>query len=147
MRQIDPWSNDQQIDYERLFEDFGMSKISTSLCGKLGFRLAQRGIMFAHRDLDLWLSDFEEGKPVAVVSGIKPSSEFHLGSKLTAEEMIFFQKKFNAKVFYAIADLEAFADNGMPLEQSHEIAVSNLADFLALGLDEKNSYIYNQSHE
>jgi len=144
---IDPWASEQSFDYERLFEEFGMSKISGELAGKLGFRLAQRGILFAHRDLDLWIADAEAGKPVAVMSGIKPSSEFHLGSKLTAEEMIFFQKKFKAKVFYAIADLEAYADNGLTLEQTHETAVSNLADLLALGLDEKNAHVYKQSQE
>ena len=144
---IDPWASEQQLDYDRLFEEFGMSKLSSELSNKLGFRLAQRGILFAHRDLDLWVADAEAGKPVAIMSGIKPSSEFHLGSKLTAEEMIFFQRKFKAKVFYAIADLEAYADNGLTLEQTHDIAVSNLADFLALGLDEKNAYVYKQSQE
>lgn len=146
-KSIDPWASEQAIDYDHLFEEFGMSKIETSLSAKIPFRLAQRGILFAHRDLDLWIADAEAGKPVAIMSGIKPSSEFHLGSKLTAEEMIFFQKKFKAKVFYAIADLEAYADNGLTLEQTHETAVSNLADFLALGLDEKNAYVYKQSQE
>jgi tryptophanyl-tRNA synthetase len=144
---IDPWASEQSFDYSKLFEEFGMSRMDDSIVKKLGFRLASRGILFAHRDLDLWLKDAEEGKPLAVMSGIKPSSEFHLGSKLTAEEIIFFQKKFKAKVFYAIADLEAFADNGLTLEETHETAVSNVADLLALGLDEKNAYIYKQSQE
>ncbi|MCX8197876.1 MAG: tryptophan--tRNA ligase [Candidatus Micrarchaeota archaeon] len=144
---IDPWSSEQQIDYSRLFEEFGMSRMDRGILGKLGFHLAERGILFAHRDLDLWLKEAEEGQEVAVMSGIKPSSEFHLGSKLTADELVFFQKKFKAKVFYCIADLEAYADNGIPLEQSHETAVSNLADLLALGLDEKNAHIYKQSEE
>jgi len=144
---IDPWASEQSIDYSKLFEEFGMSRMDDSLVRKLSFRLAERGILFAHRDLDLWLTDAEEGKEVAVMSGIKPSSEFHLGSKLTAEEIIFFQKKFKAKVFYAIADLEAYADNGLTLEETHETAVSNVADLLALGLDEKNAHIYKQSQE
>lgn len=145
--EIDPWASEQKFDYEKLFSEFGMSRITPDISAKLGSVLAERGIMFAHRDLGLWLKDASEGKEVAVISGIKPSSEFHLGSKLTADEMIFFQKKFRAKVFYAIADLEAYADNGLTLEQTHETAVSNLADFLALGLDEKNAYVYKQSQE
>ncbi|MEM4348024.1 MAG: tryptophan--tRNA ligase [Candidatus Anstonellaceae archaeon] len=145
--QIDPWSSSQSFDYSKLFDEFGLSPISPQLESKLGFYLAKRSILFAHRDLDLWLKDAVEKKQVAIMSGIKPSSEFHLGSKLTADEMIFFQKNFGAKVFYAIADLEAFADNGLSLDQSHSIAISNLADFLALGLDPKNAYIYKQSKE
>ena len=147
MDTIDPWSNEGSFDYSRLFEEFGMSRITPEISHKLDFYLSRRGILFAHRDLDLWLKDAAEGKPVALMSGIKPSSEFHLGSKLTAEELIFFQKKFGAKVFYAIADLEAYADNGLTLEQTHETAISNVADLLALGLDEKNAYIYKQSEE
>ncbi|MCX6773255.1 MAG: tryptophan--tRNA ligase [Candidatus Micrarchaeota archaeon] len=144
---IDPWSNEAAFDYSKLFEEFGMSEMTPEIAHKLDFYLARRGVLFAHRDLELWIKDALEGKPVALMSGIKPSSDFHLGSKLTAEELIFFQKKFGAKVFYAIADLEAYADNGLTLEQTHETAVSNLADFLALGLDEKNAYIYKQSEE
>ena len=144
---IDPWANSQSFDYEKLFSEFGMSRITPDIAHRLNSRLAGRGVLFAHRELDLWLRDAEDRKPVAVMSGIKPSSEFHLGSKLTADELIFFQKYFGAKVFYAIADLEAYADNGLSLEGTHETAVSNLADLLALGLDEKNAYIYKQSQE
>lgn len=148
MGMIDPWASEQQLDAAKLMEEFGMSPFTPALSSKLsGFLLAKRGGILAHRELDLWLSDAEKGKPVAVMSGIKPSSEFHLGSKLTAQELIYYQKKFGAKVFYAIADLEAFADNGLTLEQSHETAVSNVADLLALGLDEKNAHVYKQSRE
>ncbi|MCX8195364.1 MAG: tryptophan--tRNA ligase, partial [Candidatus Micrarchaeota archaeon] len=139
--EIDPWSSGQAFDYSKLFAEFGMAKISPSIAERLAsFRLVRRGVLFAHRDLELWLSDAEAGKEVAVMSGIKPSSEFHLGSKLTADELVFFQKKFGAKVFYAIADLEAYADNGLSLEETYQTAISNVADLLALGLDEKNAY-------
>ena len=83
----------------------------------------------------------------AAMSGIKPSSDFHLGSKLTAEELIFLQQEFGAKVFYAVANLEAYADNGLSLEESRKNAVVNVADLLALGLDPKNAYIYEQSEQ
>jgi len=43
--------------------------------------------------------------------------------------------------------LEAYADNGLTLEQTHDTAISNVADLLALGLDEKNAHIYKQSEE
>ncbi|MEM4389980.1 MAG: tryptophan--tRNA ligase [Candidatus Micrarchaeia archaeon] len=146
---MDPWGNELLEDYEHLFTEFGMQRVDESLIARMKNpgRLFSRRIIFGHRDFDKWLADWEEGKPVAVMSGIKPTGDFHLGSKLTAEELVFFQKEFGAKVFYCIADLEAWADNGIPLTQSHAIAVSNVADLLALGLDEKNAYIYKQSQE
>ncbi len=104
--------------------------------------------MFGHRDLELVLRAVSDGAPFAVMSGIKPTGEFHLGSKMTAEELIFFQGLGDKAVaFYCMADLEAYADNGIPLEKSAKIAVSNLADLLALGLDPEKTYVYKQSEE
>lgn len=146
---LDPWGSELLTDYEHLFTEFGMQRVDENILGrtKNPNRLWRRGIIFAHRDFDKWLASFEKKEKPACISGIKPSNEFHLGSKLTAEEMIFFQKNFGAKVFYSIADLECYADNGIPLAESAKIAVSNLADMLALGLDEKNCFVWKQSEE
>ncbi|MBI5159018.1 tryptophan--tRNA ligase [Candidatus Micrarchaeota archaeon] len=146
---FDPWGSELLSDYEHLFSEFGMQRVDEKVLRRVlnANRLWRRGIVFAHRDFDKWLSAFERKEGVACMSGIKPSSEFHLGSKLTAEEMIFFQKEFNAKVFYSIADLECYADNGIPLAESAKTAVSNLADMLALGLSEKNCFVWKQSEE
>jgi tryptophanyl-tRNA synthetase len=146
--EIDPWSNEIPKDINKLFDEFGMNRISESMKKKfMRSHLFSRNIIVGHRDFDKWIRSSEKGNDVAIMSGLKPSGEFHLGSKQTAQEMIFLQKEFGAKVFFGIADLEAHADNGLSLEQCRENAVSNIADFLALGLDEKNAYIYRQSKE
>jgi tryptophanyl-tRNA synthetase len=146
---IDPWGSELAVDLGKLFEEFGLKGIDEGIKKRLGAdsRLIARELLIAHRDLELFLAAAEKGKEIAVMSGIKPSGDFHLGSKLTADELIFYQKKFGAKVFYAIADLEAYADNGLSLEESKKNAISNVADLLALGLDAKNAYIYRQSQE
>lgn len=150
---IDPWSS-ELVSNSKLFEEFGMQKLEQVLlerikklskAGAEELWLLDRGLLFGHRGLDLFASAVEKGEQVAVLSGIKPSNEFHLGSKLTAEELIMFQKAFRAKAFYAIADLEAIADNKLDKKQTEQYAVSNVADLLALGLDEKNAVIYRQS--
>ncbi|MFA5108124.1 MAG: tryptophan--tRNA ligase [Candidatus Micrarchaeia archaeon] len=144
---IDPWSSDICEDVSKLYSEFGLEHISPALKKRFAHsHLFSRDIVIAHRDLVQWIKAAEE-KKAAVMSGIKPSGDFHLGSKQTAEEIIFFQKEFGAKVFYGIADLEAHADNGLSLEQCRQNAISNVADLLALGLDEKNAYIYRQSKE
>lgn len=80
------------------------------------------------------------------MSGIKPTGPFHLGSKVTAEEIIYFQSlSKKATAFYAIADVEAYCDNGMSMAQSSRMAVVNAADLLALGLDPSRAVIYKQS--
>ncbi len=146
---IDPWGNELLADYEKLFTEFGMKYIDDPILERIKNknRLFRRGIVFAHRDFDKFLNAVGKKEPVAAMSGIKPSSEFHFGSKMTAEELVFLQKEFGAKVFYAVANLEAYADNGLSLEESRKNAINNVADLLALGLDPKNAYIYEQSEQ
>jgi len=146
---IDPFGTSVVEDYSRLFSELGLKPITKELLERIRRPnlYLRRGIDFAHRDFDKFLAAAEAKKPIAIMSGIKPSNEFHLGSKMTAEKLIFFQKEFKAKVFYCIADLETLVDNQIPLETSHQIAVNNVADVLALGLNPKRAFIYKQSAE
>lgn len=144
---VNPWGSDLYGDYSQLFKEFGLQHVDSTLLARLPetHRLWRRSIVFAHRDFDKFLDSFDDGRQVAVMSGIKPSGDFHLGSKLTAEQIIFAQRAFKTKLFYCIADLEALADNGQSLQQSHDYAVQNVADLLALGMNEKNALVYKQS--
>ncbi|MEM3362008.1 MAG: tryptophan--tRNA ligase [Candidatus Anstonellaceae archaeon] len=144
---IDPWSN-ELIEEKYLYEEFGMQTISPKIKSRFANSyLFYRNIIVGHRDFDKFLEAYDKKKEIAIMSGIKPSGDFHLGSKQTADEIIFFQKYFNAKVYYCIADIESYIDNNISLEQAKENAISNLADLLALGIDEKNTYFYRQSTE
>jgi tryptophanyl-tRNA synthetase len=147
--QLDPWGTAQIDDYEELFELFGIQPLKAVMKDiPHPHRHIRRGVMFGHRGLELVLKAVSGNTPFAVMSGIKPTGEFHLGSKMTAEELIFFQSlSEKAVAFYCLADLEAYADNGIPLEESARIAVSNLADLLALGVEPKKTYVYKQSEE
>jgi len=145
---LDPWSSELPADQTKLFKEFGLEEIPAHVRKRFeASHLFRRHIVVAQRDLGAWMKAADEKKPVAIMSGIKPSGEFHLGSKQTADEIIFFQKMFGAKVFYCIADLEAQVDNGLSLEESRKNAVNNVADLLALCLDPDNAYIYRQSRE
>ena len=146
---LDPFGNSTIYDYEKVIQDMRLKKIDASILRRIKHpnRFLRRGIDFAHVDLDKFLDAVEKKETVAIMTGIKPTNNFHLGSKMSAEKIIYFQKEFGAKVFYAIADLEGMVDNGLPLDKQAEIAVDNIADLLALGLDPKNAYIYRQSQE
>lgn len=145
---IDPWSSELPADQAKLFGEFGLEEISDSLRKRFSAsHLFRRRIVLAHRDLTQWIKAADDGKPVAIMSGIKPSGEFHLGSKQTAEEIVFFQHAFKCKVYYCIADLEAHVDNGLSLEECRQTAIGNVADLLALGIDADNTYFYRQSRE
>jgi tryptophanyl-tRNA synthetase len=108
----------------------------------------RRGIDFGQRDLGRIVDAVDNNKSFAVMSGIKPTGVFHLGTKMTADDMIYFQSlSKKATVFYAIADVEAYNDNGLSFQETSKIAVQNVADILALGLDPDRAIVYKQSQE
>ena len=149
MKILDPWTSEIPGDYEQIMKDFGISKLTDSLKKRMpDHYLIRRDILFAHRDLDKIISAYEKKKPFAAMTGIKPSNMLHLGNKIVAEQMIMFQK-MGGKIFYAVADIEAFHDNKQSLEKSHKLAIDNVADILALGIDPdpKKAYFYKQSEE
>jgi tryptophanyl-tRNA synthetase len=147
--ELDPWGTSSVKDYGRLQTDFGIEPVAP-LASK--FRSPSphlsRGIDFGQRDLARIIDAVEKNKPYAVMSGIKPTGDFHLGTKMTADDMVYFQSlSKKGTVFYAVADVEAYADNGLSFEQTAKIATRNVADILALGLDPDRAVVYFQSEE
>ena len=149
---LDPWGSSNPLedeDYERIIREFGIEEVNDVLRQKLiKNRFFRRKIIFGHRDLGDVFKAIEENKPWAVMSGIKPSGPYHLGTSTTALEIVEFQK-MGGTVYYGIADIESWEDNGIPYEEAEPNAVDNLADILAFGLDPSpdRAYIWRQSKE
>ncbi|MEM1555845.1 MAG: tryptophan--tRNA ligase [Candidatus Bathyarchaeia archaeon] len=144
---LDPFGTTVIEDYERLFTEFGIRPLKPLLSEIPNpFMAMRRGVIFGHRDLERVIEAMKSGREYAVMSGIKPTGEFHLGTLMTAREIIYFQQQ-GATAFYCIADIEAYEDNGIPFEESEKIAINNVADLLALGFDPRRGYIYRQSKE
>ena len=144
---LDPFGTSVVADYERLYKEFGIEPFKPFLSKVPNPSMyMRRGIVFGHRDFGGILNAMQRREEFAVLSGIKPTGEFHLGTLMTAKEIIYFQQQ-GGKTFYCIADIEAYEDNKIPFEKSEKIAVDNVADMLALGLDPKQAYIYRQSKE
>ena len=148
---IDPWGSSAIVeeDYLKLIKEFGIEEIDTITREKFKKnRFIRRKIIFGHRDLQLVFKAIGKDQSWAVMSGIKPSGPFHLGTLTTALEIVEFQK-MGAKAYFGIADIESWEDNGIPWEDAEEFAIDNLADILTLGLDPspERSYIWRQSKE
>jgi len=146
---LDPWGSSSIKDYSRLQSEFGIEPVAPLLPRfKRPSHHLSRGIDFGQRDLSRVLDAMDNNRPYAVMSGIKPTGDFHLGTKMTADDMVYFQSlSTKAMVFYAVADVEAYADNGLSFEQTAKIATRNVADILALGLDPERAVVYLQSEE
>ncbi|HUT81971.1 MAG TPA: tryptophan--tRNA ligase [Candidatus Bathyarchaeia archaeon] len=137
------------IDYERAMLEFGIqdiSKIVDSLPEGMGHKYLRRGLMFGHTDAEKIFEAARKKNPFAVMTGIKPTGQYHIGSLITCNEVLYFQS-LGGKVYFCIADMESYLHNGVPLAIAHQTAIDNIADILALGLDSKNAIIYKQSEE
>jgi len=146
---LDPWGSSTVKDYSRLQAEFGIEPVAPLLQRfKKPSPHLSRGIDFGQRDLGRVLDAIDNNKPYGVMSGIKPTGDFHLGTKMTADDMVYFQSlSKKATVFYSVADVEAYCDNGLSFKETSKIAVKNVADILALGLDPERVVVYLQSEE
>jgi len=142
---IDPWGSGLLEDYGKLIKDFGLEIFGSGQFPKPN-RLMRRGIVFAGRDLGIIAEAIKQKKKFYVLSGIMPTNEkIHFGTKMVVENIKYFQEH-NAETYLLIADLEAAAARGVPLEEARRRAMDfHIPAYVALGLDTKKTTFYFQS--
>ncbi len=142
---VDPWEVSGEVDYEKLVKKFGVN-LMKELPGVFNENiLFRRKIVFAHRDIQKILESIKNKKPFVVMTGLMPTGKFHIGHMIVIQQMVFYQK-LGAKIYVAIADLEAYNARGQSLEESRRIAVEEyIPNFIALGLNLSKCEIYFQS--
>ncbi|MEK6913413.1 MAG: tryptophan--tRNA ligase [Nanoarchaeota archaeon] len=142
---VTPWEVKGDIDYEKLIREFGvvpLKELPKVFNDNLLFR---RKIIFAHRDIQNILEAIKTQKKFVVMTGLMPTGKFHLGHMLIVSQLIFYQK-LGAKIYIAIADIEAYNARGQSLEESRKIAIEQyLTNYISLGLKLSNCEIYFQS--
>lgn len=141
---IDPWSSEQSTDYARIRDQFGLESVDVSRIPNPGM-LHRRGIVFAHRDLDVVLGCIERSDPFGVLTGLMPSGRMHLGHSMVIDQVRWFQQQ-GADITVTVADLEALATRGTSLVEGRENAINEYVhNYAALGLDPSNTNVYFQS--
>lgn len=142
---FNPWEITGNLNYEKLVKEFGIQPIKELPEIFQKNILFRRKIVFAHRDIQRILDSIKNKKPFAMMTGLMPTGKFHLGHMLVAQQFIFYQK-LGAKIYIAVADIEAYNARGQSLEESRKIAIEEyLSNYIALGLDPKKCEIYFQS--
>ena len=146
---IDPWSS-SIVDYDKLVNQFGIKDFSEIL-GDIDdpARLMKRGVIFGHRDFDKLVPLINGKKDFAVMTGMMPSGQMHIGHKMVIDQLKWYFEK-GASLSLSIADMESYAARGISFEKAKEIAIKEyLANYIALGLDltdEKvNVYLQSQN--
>ena len=141
---IDPWGSSQSTDYSRIIDQFGLSSME-SLAIPNPSRLHRRGIVFAHRELDVVLSSQKQGDPFGVLTGLMPSGQMHMGHSMVIDQVKWFQS-LGGDVTIAVADLESQATRGVSLAKGRQIALEEyICHYAALGLDPEKTNVYFQS--
>ncbi|MFH1586098.1 MAG: tryptophan--tRNA ligase [archaeon] len=142
---VTPWEVKGDIDYVKLRKEFGvqpLKKLPEVFNENVLFR---RNVIFAHRDIQRILEAIKNKKKFVMMTGLMPSGEFHLGHMLLAQQMIFYQK-LGAKLYIAVADLEAYNTRKQPLEKLRKVAIDQyLMNYIALGLKPESCDFYFQS--
>ena len=144
---IDPWAS-TSVDYDKLINQFGIEKISDIIGDiKDPQRLMKRGVVFGHREFKEINDLINKKEDFAVVTGMMPSGQMHIGHKMVVDQLIWYQKK-GAMLSLPIADLESYAARDMRFEKGKQISVEEyLTNWIALGLDleKDNVNVYLQS--
>ncbi len=142
---VNPWEVKGSVNYEKLMKEFGISamkKLPNVFDKELLFR---RRIIFAHRDIQRILEAIKNKKKFVMMTGLMPTGKFHLGHAILAKQFVFYQN-LGAKIYIAVADLEAYNARGQSLEDSRKIAIEEyITNYIALGLKPENCEIYFQS--
>ncbi len=144
---IDPWAS-SSVDYDKLVNQFGIQKISDMIDDiKNPENLMKRGVVFGHRDFDEINKKINNGEDFAVVTGMMPSGQMHIGHKMVVDQLKWYQDK-GAMLSLPIADMESYAARSMSFTKARQIAVDEyLTNYIALGLDltKDNVHVYLQS--
>jgi len=142
---VTPWEVSGRVDYDKLVSKFGIHLIH-ELPAKFNDNiLFRRKIIFAHRDFGSVISAINNNKKFVMMTGLMPTGKFHLGHMLLAQQMLFYQK-LGAKLYIAVADLEAYNARYKSLEELKKAAIEQyLENYIALGLTPKNVDFYFQS--
>ena len=142
---VTPWEVKGEVDYSRLIKEFGLKPLNDLPKVFNENVLFRRKVVFAHRDFERILDAIKNKKPFVLMTGLMPSGKFHLGHMLLVQQMILYQK-LGARIYIAVADLEAYNSRQKNLSELRKVAVDQyLLNYAALGLDLSKCDIYFQS--
>ncbi|MFQ6009613.1 MAG: tryptophan--tRNA ligase [Candidatus Aenigmatarchaeota archaeon] len=143
---VTPWEVSGKIDYDQLIKGFGMkpfARFAKILPDNVLFR---RGIVYGHRDFERIADAIKKKKEFVMMTGLMPTGKFHLGHKILADQIIYYQSH-GAKVYVAVADIEAYNTRLGSMKELKKTAIEEyLLNYIALGLKPKNCDFYFQSN-
>jgi len=146
--EVTPWDVKGNVDYKKLIKEFGIKPITPKLLDKIKAHtkdlhiFLKRGIFFAHRDLDWILNKYKNGEKFYLYTGRGPTESMHIGHLVPMMFTKWLQEKFKTKVYLQFTDDEKFLfKKHLDLEEIESFTRENIIDILALGFEEKNTIV------
>lgn len=144
---VNPWEVSGDIDYKKLIEEFGVSKLDEKILKRIKKHtkelhpMLKRGIFFAHRDLNWLLDEYEKGNKFFLYTGRSPSGPIHLGHLGTWMFTKWLQDKFNVELWFQFPDEEKFLfKKNLDYEEVQKWLYENMLDIIALGFNPKKTH-------
>lgn len=126
----------------RLIDD-DIIKMFINKTGEEPYLWIDRKKIFAHRDLDLILQDYEDKRPIYLYTGIGPSSKsLHLGHLIPFVTTVWLHNILDIPVIIQIADDEKVYTGDMKYEDVRKNAYENIKDIVSMGFNPKKTFIF-----
>ncbi len=149
---VTPWTVKGNVNYDKLIEQFGTSRIGDSILEKFKkitgeiHPFLRRGIFYSHRDLDWILDRYEAGEEFFLYTGRGPSESVTLGHLVPWIFTKYLQDKFGAELYFQFTDDEKFLNSDkLTLEKTSKYSYSNMLDLIALGFDPKKTFVFTDT--
>ncbi|MBO3763224.1 MAG: tryptophan--tRNA ligase [Candidatus Brockarchaeota archaeon] len=151
--EVTPWGVSGVVDYEKLIKEFGTQPLTDDLIKKIELLVGEvhfmirRKVFFSHRDLDLALSDYENGIGFFLYTGRGPSGPMHLGHIVPFYFTKWLQDKFNANLYIQVTDDEKFLEEKRNLswEEVRKWTNENILDIAAVGFNPDKTFIFTDT--
>ncbi len=148
---VTPWKVEGKIDYDMLEKQFGIHPISDEMLKRLEKHTREthwflrRKIVFAQRELQWLLDEYEKGNKFYLYTGLAPSGPMHLGHLLPFMFTQWLQEKFDCEVLIQIPDEEKFwarQNLNMSLDDYHTLAQDTALNIASMGFNPKKTRIF-----
>lgn len=150
---VTPWEVKGDVNYDRLIKEFGLSKIDSKLLSRIKKHtktknlMLERGIFFAHRDLNFILDEYEKKNKFFLYTGCGPSGPIHLGHLQVWYFTKWLQDEFDVELYFQFTDDEKFLVKDKSYEEIQKWTKENMLDVIAVGFDpEKTHFIVDTKH-
>ncbi|MCL4363488.1 tryptophan--tRNA ligase [Candidatus Marsarchaeota archaeon] len=127
-------------DKEKLIVAFGASRIE-ELKKKPDYVSFNNGFLTSHRDFDKFYERLLNHEKSAIVSGLNPSGQFHIGHIGVFDTNLFFQKEYGIDLYAPISDDESYVARKI---DNQEVGLKNsfrlVKEALAYGYEPKKTH-------